>query len=132
MIYLVLRKQDGRFPLLNNEGNLEFLEAENKPQAVGWRDFVSIILRNKYGFSKELVEGIKIVEPLYTSGENVFVYVELGIYRLYAYLPFFSVSFPIVQSKFSLHKMVKEHLPDIKMNLEMLGLWEIKKKQNGK
>lgn len=132
MIYLVLRKQDGRFSCFNNEGSLEFLEAENKPQSVGWRDFVEIVLRNKYGFSKNLVEGIKIVEPLYTSGDNVFVYVELGIYRLYAYLPFFSVSFPIVQSKFALSKVVRENLPDIKMNLEMLGLWEIKEKKNGK
>lgn len=124
MIYIVLRKQDGRFPLYNNGGTLEFLEANNKPATVSWKDFIYIILQNKYAFSKETVEGIKFVEPLFSSDGDIFVYVELGVYRLYSVLPFFCVSFPFKQSKHSLSKKVKENFIDIKTNLEMLNLWQ--------
>lgn len=123
MIYLVLRKRDGRFVCYKNGETLEFFEAEGKPSNVTWKDFASIILQNKYGFSEKTVAGIKVVEPLFTVEGEAFVYVQLGIVRLYSHLPFYSISYPFVQKKFPLHRIVKENFPDIKLNLEMLNLW---------
>lgn len=123
MIYLVLRKRDGRFPCLIGKDGLEFLEAEDKPQEVSWKDFVFIILKNKYGFAKKTIESINRVEPLFSSNGDVFIYVELNLYRLYSFLPFFCLSYPVKQTKYALSKVVREYLPDIKMNLEMISCW---------
>ena len=120
IIYLVLRKPDKRFLLFNNSGTLEFFEAQGKPKDVSWKDFVCIILQNKYAFSKETVNKIEIVEPLFTYGNGVYVYVEVKRVRFDNPL-FYSLTYP-----FMVRKNMEENLSllsDVKLNLEMLNLW---------
>lgn len=120
IIYLVVRKKDKRFLLFNNNGVFEFLEAQGKPKDVSWKDFVSIVLQNKYAFAKETVNRIEIVEPLFTYENGVYVYIELPRERVDSFL-FNSFQYPFVAKK-----SFKENIAlmsDVKLNLEMLNLW---------
>lgn len=121
IIYLVVRKKDKRFLLFNNNGVIEFLEAQGKPKDVSWKDFVSIVLQNKYAFAKETINRIEIVEPLFTYENGVYVYVELPRERIDSSL-FFSLQYPFVVKKL-LKENVALLMPDVKLNLEMLTLW---------
>ena len=120
IIYLVIRKGDKRFLLFNNNGTLEFFEAQGKPESVSWKDFVNIILQNKYGFAKETVNKIEVVEPLFTYENGVYIYVEIKRVRIDNPL-FYSLQYPFVVKK-NLEKNVAL-LSDVKLNLEMLNLW---------
>lgn len=120
IIYLVLRKPDKRFLLFNNNGTLEFLEAQGKPKDVSWKDFVSIILQNKYAFPKETVNRIEIVEPLFTYENGIYVYVEVKRVRFDNPL-FYSLSYPFMVNKSMEGNL--SLLSDVKLNLEMLNLW---------
>lgn len=120
IVYLVIRKPDKRFLLFNNNGTLEFFEAQGKPKDVSWKDFVCIILQNKYAFSKETVNRVEVVEPLFTYENGVYVYVEIKRIRIDNPL-FYSLQYPFVVKK-NMESNVAL-LSDVKLNLEMLNLW---------
>lgn len=120
IIYLVVRKADKKFLLFNNNGKLEFLEAQGKPKGVNWKDFVCIILQNKYAFSKETVNKIEVVEPLFTYENGIYVYIEVKRVRFDSPL-FYSLTYPFVVRKEMEDNVAL--LSDVKLNLEMLNLW---------
>ena len=123
MIYFAIRKRKGQFLFYNNSGNYEFFEAEGKPEKVSWTDFVKIILQNKYGFAKQTIDRVSVVEPLFVEEGNLFVYVELDISRYDSHLPLHFVTYPVRESIEKYDKIVRGSLNFIKFNLEGLNLW---------